>query len=210
MIEPEATPETGRGPRRRRALVHNRDREREVLAAAHQVFLDKGFARATIAEIAARARVAEGTIYRFAPTKRALLERVIVDWYAGMIDSLRGQLASATTLEARLQLFARHQFTIFTDHAALSRLLVRELRTSADYRQSALHRANRAYTKLFLELLEDGRRQGRVRTDLPPSLLRDLFFGTIEHATLAGLDSERRRTREAEFVDLFLALVRAG
>jgi AcrR family transcriptional regulator len=208
VIEPHATPEAGRGPRRRRALVHNRDREREVLAAAHQVFLDKGFARATIAEIAARARVAEGTIYRFAPTKRALLERVIVDWYAGMIETLRGQLAGAAGLEARLGLFARHQFTIFTDHAPLSRLLVRELRTSADYRESALHKANRAYTALFLEILEDGRRQGQIRTAMSPALLRDLFFGTIEHATLAGLEPARRTSREAEFLEMFLMLLR--
>ena len=202
------TPGPANSSVRRRALVHNRDREREVLAAAHDVFVEKGFARATTAEIAARARVAEGTVYRFAPTKRALLERVIVTWYAEMIRALRDELAAAPDFDARLRLFTRHQFTIFTDHAPIARLLVRELRSTADYRQSALHRANREYTALFVELIGSGQRSGRICAGLSATLLRDLFFGTIEHATLAGPDARRRQTREAEFLELFNALLR--
>ncbi|MEZ5649070.1 MAG: TetR/AcrR family transcriptional regulator [Burkholderiaceae bacterium] len=192
---------------RTRALVHNRDREREVLAAAHRVFVERGFSRATIAEIATLARVAEGTIYRFAATKRELLERVIVDWYRGLMDQLRAQLEAAPDTRERLRLFCRHQFTIFTDHAAVSRLLVRELRASADYRNSPLHEANRAYTKLFIELIESGQAARELRGDLSTTLLRDLFFGTIEHATLAGPDARTRADREAEFFGFFWSLV---
>ncbi|MEZ5661830.1 MAG: TetR/AcrR family transcriptional regulator [Burkholderiaceae bacterium] len=195
--------------KRPRALVHNRDREREVLAAAHEVFVARGFTRATTAEIARRADVAEGTIYRFAATKRELLERVIVDWYQGLMNELNHQLREASDIRQQLQLFCRHQFTIFTDHAPVARLLVRELRASADYRHSPLHAANRAYTRLFTELIEHGQASGELRADLSTPLLRDLFFGTIEHATLAGPDSRTRKAREAEFFEFFWALVRA-
>ena len=43
----------------------------EILAAAREVFLDKGFERSSVAEIAARVGVVEGLVYTYYPTKHA-------------------------------------------------------------------------------------------------------------------------------------------
>jgi AcrR family transcriptional regulator len=52
-------------------------RRRQILEAAHQVFARKGFAAATIPEIAGLAGVAAGTIYLYYPGKRELLVAVV-------------------------------------------------------------------------------------------------------------------------------------
>jgi Bacterial regulatory proteins, tetR family len=65
-------------PRRR---VHNRDREEDILIAARAVFEERGFDAASVAEIARRSHVAEGTIYLYSATKREVLQEVVESWY---------------------------------------------------------------------------------------------------------------------------------
>jgi AcrR family transcriptional regulator len=52
-------------------------RQRQILNAAEDVFSGKGFAAATIAEIAQKAGLAEGTIYNYFPSKRELFIAII-------------------------------------------------------------------------------------------------------------------------------------
>src|SRR5476649_457525 len=56
-------------------------RMREIMQVAAQVFREKGYSEALTAQIAARAGVVEGTIYRYFPGKRELLIRVVEQWY---------------------------------------------------------------------------------------------------------------------------------
>ena len=47
---------------------------REIVAAARDTFLEKGFERAAVSEIAAKVGVGEGLLYFYFPTKRDLLK----------------------------------------------------------------------------------------------------------------------------------------
>ena len=65
------------------------DTHRALMDAALQVFVQRGFARATTREIAAAAGVAEGTIYRHFADKHALFREVFLSALAGMGEELR-------------------------------------------------------------------------------------------------------------------------
>jgi AcrR family transcriptional regulator len=52
-------------------------RKRQIIAAAREVFSQKGFSEATTAEIAQQAGVSEGTIYNYFESKRDLLVSLI-------------------------------------------------------------------------------------------------------------------------------------
>lgn len=54
------------------------ERQREIFFAAASLFAEKGFHATTTQEIAKRAGVAEGTIFRYFPSKRDLLMGLIV------------------------------------------------------------------------------------------------------------------------------------
>ncbi len=194
---------------RRRALVHNRDREAEILDAAQALFAEKGFEAASVAEIARRADVAEGTLYLYAATKRDLLSRVVERWYAGLIEALKPAIAAETGARDRLAAFARRHFSVFVEHAAFGRLLARDIRSEPGYRDSALYRMNRDYTRLFMDIVRDGQREGVIRADLPLDIARDLFFGGIEHTALSGVSRETLGPRARAFLDVWWEAVRA-
>lgn len=70
---------------RRRKL----DRPRELLDAALELFVEKGFATARAEDVAARAGVAKGTLYLYYPSKVELLKAVVA-------QHLSSELASDT------------------------------------------------------------------------------------------------------------------
>ena len=58
--------------KKRHSRLPREQRMREILQVAAQVFREKGYSEALTAQIAARAGVVEGTIYRYFPGKREL------------------------------------------------------------------------------------------------------------------------------------------
>ena len=53
------------------------ERRRTIIDAAAKVFVEKGYASASISQIAAAAGVSDGLIYRYFDDKRALLDIVL-------------------------------------------------------------------------------------------------------------------------------------
>ena len=53
------------------------DKEIRIINAAINIFSEKGFESTRTREIAERAGIAEGTIFRYFPTKDAILERMV-------------------------------------------------------------------------------------------------------------------------------------
>ncbi|MBN8511349.1 MAG: TetR/AcrR family transcriptional regulator [Burkholderiales bacterium] len=66
-------PEPAAAPRRRRKEA----RPQELLQAALELFVEKGFAAARSEEVAARAGVSKGTLYRYFPSKAELFKAVV-------------------------------------------------------------------------------------------------------------------------------------
>jgi AcrR family transcriptional regulator len=64
------------------------DTRQTLIDAAYEVFVRRGFARATTREIAQGAGVAEGTIYRHFADKHALFREVFLHVAGGMIEDL--------------------------------------------------------------------------------------------------------------------------
>jgi AcrR family transcriptional regulator len=75
--------------RRRKA-----DRPAEIVAAALQVFSEKGFAAARLEEIAARAGVSKGAIYLYFATKEDIFRAVVEQAIAPNIEQVKGILAA--------------------------------------------------------------------------------------------------------------------
>lgn len=78
-----AGPERAMEPKRERG-----DKRKKILAAAIRVFAERGFAEATMDEIAALAGVAKGTLYRSFPSKQELLEEILRDQSREMVERL--------------------------------------------------------------------------------------------------------------------------
>ena len=60
----------------------------EIIAAARDTFLEKGFERALVSEIAGKVGVVEGLLYSYFPTKRDMLNEVLRGMYEPLIREI--------------------------------------------------------------------------------------------------------------------------
>jgi AcrR family transcriptional regulator len=112
-------------------------RRAAILEAAADVFAAKGFARATIKEIAARADVAEGTIYNYFSNKRDLLvamaQHVIGDSVGLALEEFQSQ-DDRSYLTALL----RERFDFQQRNLGFLRALMTEVWTNEGFRHQYL------------------------------------------------------------------------
>jgi len=79
-----------------------------------------------------------------------------------------------------------HLYMYATDRV-FARILVFEVRNYPDYFKSDAYQIVRRYGKVLEGILEEGVRDGEIRGDVPPAMMRQLILGGIEHACLPGL-----------------------
>ncbi len=175
-----------RKPPLRSARVHaprlaREQRVDEILKAARDLFCEKGYEAAAVAEIAQRIGVVEGTIYKYFATKRELLLSVLEHWYEEMFGDYARDLARLDGHRARLHLLVWRHLRAVRDNPLLCRLMFREVQSEHDYRGTVLHDLNRRYTQLLVDVISAGMAEGEFRADLPPALLRAMVYGGIEH-----------------------------
>jgi hypothetical protein len=62
----------------------------------------------------------------------------------------------------------------------MHRIAYRELRWDAYY-GSSFHRLNQRYTRICLDVLAQGQRDGEIQPGIDTACTRDMIYGTLEH-----------------------------
>ena len=78
-------------------------RAAEIIAAARDTFLEKGFERALVSEIAAKVGVVEGLLYTYFPTKRDMLNEVLRGMYEPLIREVEDGFSRLHGLRSRMR-----------------------------------------------------------------------------------------------------------
>lgn len=198
------------GTARRQVFRLSKERRvSDIMAAARSVFREKGYEDAPLSDIAERANVVEGSIYRYFENKRDLLVKVIEDWYESMLADYDQHLAGIAGTRNRLRyMIWRHLKTIH-DEPALCNLMFQFLRTGKDYSHTAVHELNRRYTRRTLDIVREGVDAGELRDDVSLALVRDMIYGCVEHRTWSYLRGEGEFDPDAT-ADAIVELILSG
>lgn len=179
------------------------DRERAILAAAREVFVEHGFEGARVAEIGRRAGIAEGTVYLYYRTKSALMEGVLAAYWTDLTESARRAVAYADGPADQLRRLATfHLERLTADHAFLD--LAARLRGLSG-RDAGLRAHMRTYVAVFDEIYLRCVDRGLVRQPAEIWIARDTFFGTLEYSARTILQGPDRECRPV--VDHLIALL---
>jgi AcrR family transcriptional regulator len=161
----------------------------EIIAAARMLLAERGYENCVISEIAERAGVVEGTIYRYFENKRDLFIKVAESWFEELLGQ-QEDIAHVTGTQERLRRTIRRALSIIRHEPALTRFVLMELRPDPDYKNLRLYRLNRAFVSGVMQVLKEANAKGEIDPALSLPLLRDMVFGAIEHQTWAFLRDE--------------------
>ncbi|HET7611318.1 MAG TPA: TetR family transcriptional regulator [Rhodanobacteraceae bacterium] len=93
----------GNRPAVRRRAVNGEQkarRRRAILDAALELFDARGFERVSVAEVAARTRLAKGTLYLYFPTREALFLALLTEQFEAFFDALDAALERPVSRDA--------------------------------------------------------------------------------------------------------------
>ncbi|WP_274910661.1 TetR/AcrR family transcriptional regulator [Streptomyces sp. WZ-12] len=116
-ISPDGQPDHGQGRKAGRGRsVIEKVRRAQIIEAAIEVIAERGFAKASMAQIAARAGVSKGVIsYHFAG-KEELIARTVEEVYEGLGAFVASRLAGQTGTDAWLRVYIGSIATYMADH----------------------------------------------------------------------------------------------
>ena len=131
----------------------------QLLAAARDAFTERG-AQASLEDIARRAEVGVGTLYRHFPTRHALLEAVYVEEVEALCASA-GEPAGAAPWDALVAWFNR-----FVDYVATKRALAEEMMANVGKDAPVFRTCHDAIFAAGEPLLARAKESGAVRSDV--------------------------------------------
>lgn len=155
-----------------------------ILQAATELFAEKDFHAVLMDEVAVRAGVGKGTLYRYFPTKDELYVSTIVVGWDRLREELESTLRDSEPLVETLENLVRHVLGFFWQRRQFIALVYR-LETSADERAKAEWQQRREST---VHLIAGVLKKRMLAGALPPSkdlrLLTELFLGMVRAAIL--------------------------
>lgn len=153
------------------------DKLAAIEAAAERLFAERGYGATSIADIAAAADVAVGTVYRFFPDKPALLAGVHRRVEQRFIEAMASGWSSAERFEQR---FAPMVAALF-DEAARSREVVAILAMARDLPGGAGSPPGAAFVHVIADMYHQGQEAGAY-SEGEPAVVAAIAYGMVEGA----------------------------
>jgi TetR/AcrR family fatty acid metabolism transcriptional regulator len=178
-----------------------------ILRAATDVFAERGFFNAQVADVARAAGVAAGTVYLYFRSKDDLLISIFERSMRDALAEGRAMVGAETDARERLRRFARLHLGRLGRDRTLAVVFQVELRQSTKFMERFSATLLRDYLGLIREAIADGQRAGVLRSDIKATAAAKMFFGALDEMATNWILSRRRYSLEADadaVVDLFI------
>ncbi|HMV21719.1 MAG: TetR/AcrR family transcriptional regulator [Betaproteobacteria bacterium] len=198
-------------PRKRR----KEDRPNELLEAALDLFVEKGFAATRLEDIATRAGVSKGTLYLYFAGKEALFKAVIQDGLIPALAELEALLAGheGSAFDLIRALVERWWSMVGeTRYSGIPKLMIAEARNFPEVAHFYYENVVRRGRKVFAAALERGMARGEFRALevgacvdvlIAPMLMLVVWRHSLAHCCLA--EQEPRA-----YLEMYLEMLRGG
>jgi TetR/AcrR family fatty acid metabolism transcriptional regulator len=156
------------------------DKRQRILDAAVRVFSKKGFFASRVSDVAAAARVADGTVYLYFRNKDDILVNLFADVMSEHLAAAREAISKAPDTPSRLRVIADHHLGLLGENPELAVVFQVELRQSTKFMELFTASWLKDYFDLVDQAMETGQRDGSVRKDVPRRLAAHAFFGSLD------------------------------
>ncbi len=156
-------------------------KEQAIFKAAQEVFAEKGFERATMDEIALKAKVAKGTLFYRFKSKDELFLSLIRSALEKLIAELRRVIAQSDNTFDKIGKVIEIQTRESFQNPHFIKMILSE-GWGTHTRQQQLRVCLKDYLNLLQEIIEEGIRKGSLRK-VNSSILATSMFGMIASAS---------------------------
>ncbi len=181
-----------------------------ILSCAGAVFARHGFYKATISQIAADAKVADGTIYLYFKNKDDILYQFISYKTDIVFRKMNQAVENGRNAEEKLRNLIKCHLEEFQNDKNMAVIFQSEVRYLRDI-ESQIKDISKMYLDLLSEIIEQGQIEGSMRQDLFVGLVKRFILGAVEGVinTWVSADGKYDLVSMADpLVDLYLSGVK--
>ena len=186
-----------------------KDKLPAIIDAALEVFAEKGFHNATIAEIARKAHVSEATVYEYCGSKEDLLFSIPEEITRSSVERVESILPFIKGAENRLRAVVYGYYQVYRDNPQYSSLVLLDLKHNRKFMQTEGYHMVRKAAGILLGVIKEGIESGEFKSDIDPQLVRSMVLGTIEHVFFRWHLMERQEELP-DLVDSVMDIIMGG
>jgi len=151
-----------------------------IIDAAIQVFAEKGFYLAKVADVARKAGVADGTIYLYFKNKDDILISLFETKMEEILQRFETVVKNAGTAIDKLRNFIQLHFRLIEEDQNLAEVFQVELRQSAKFLKDYHNQQFIDYLNIIGTILHEGQVSGVLRTDFRLNTQKLAIFGALD------------------------------
>jgi len=159
--------------------IRAREKKIDIVKTAAEVFREKGYAGATVEEIASRLMLTKGSIYYYVKNKEDLLfycHDMAMDLILNKIETID---ASEDMPDEKLRNIIKSHIEVLIDELNLITVLLQEeYRLSEEPRRKIIEKRDKL-DNIIKKTIREGMEMGIFRKDINPSLVRFIIMGSI-------------------------------
>ena len=152
-----------------------------MLKAAKTIFAERGYADATMSDIARAASVSEASIYQHFKGKEELFLAIPISKVKENLPLIEERLFGVKEALSQLRIFIWVYVRELMEDTENSRIAFLQLKTNKAFLFTGAYRELQRFFRKITEIIEWGQRSGEIRPDINPYTARSLILGTIEN-----------------------------
>ena len=162
-----------------------------IIDSARKLFAEQGFQKTTVVDISRQAGLSEAALYEYFQGKEDLLLAIPDLWVADLIRDLEEQLFGIKGADNKLRKFLYWYLRRIEKAPLDAKIVYLFLKTHANFMKTEVYSNVKILYGYLLEIFEEGKQSGEMRSDVDPYLARDMFIGTMEHLVTRWLLKDR-------------------
>ncbi len=176
----------------------NGNKREMILDSAVVEIAQRGFHQTTVAMIAKRAGVADGTIYLYFKNKEEILFSLFDRAMGSFIEEGKGLLNKATGAEIRIRQIIELHLKIVGENRDQAIITQVELRHSIHFMDQLSRNQVRDYLDILGQLVAQGQKEGIFRQDLDAEFVAKAIFGILDEMATDWVLSHRNTRLESK------------
>lgn len=155
-------------------------RDAEVLAAAARVFHERGYAAASVQDVADELGILKGSVYHYIKTKEDLLFQLLQVTHDEIYEVLE-EVSAMDDLQPleRLELYVRRQVEYNLDNVTRVTVYYNDVGRLSPERRKRIYARRREHEKWVVELIDEAKSAGQADPIMDSKVLSRCIFATI-------------------------------
>jgi len=157
---------------------NTRDR---IINSAKTLFSEQGYQKTTIVDISKQAGLSEAALYEYFQGKEDLLLTIPDLWVSELLRDLDEQLFGIQGAVNKLRKYLWWYLRRVEQAPLDAKIVYLFLKTNANFLSTDVYANVKKFYSYIVDIFEEGRKSGEMRSDLDPRIARDIFVGTMDH-----------------------------